>query len=50
VASGALSLRVDGESFALRARDAVYFETDVPHEYYNPGDEEAVLYLVMTYA
>lgn len=50
VASGALGLRVDGESFQLRARDAVYFEADVPHEYHNPTDGETVLYLVMTYA
>lgn len=50
VASGALGLRVDGESFQLQARDAVYFEADVPHEYHNPTDRETVLYLVMTYA
>jgi transcriptional regulator with XRE-family HTH domain len=50
VASGTLSLRVDGDSFLLRARDAVYFEADVPHEYHNPTDVESVLYLVMTYA
>jgi transcriptional regulator with XRE-family HTH domain len=50
VASGALGLRVDGQSFQLHARDAVYFEADVPHEYYNPTDRETVLYLVMTYA
>lgn len=50
VARGGLSLRVDGESFLLRPRDAVYFEADVPHEYHNTADEETVLYLVMTYA
>ena len=50
VASGVLNLRVDGESFLLRARDAAYFEADVPHEYHNPSDGETLLYLVMTYA
>jgi transcriptional regulator with XRE-family HTH domain len=50
VASGALSLRVDGERFELRTGDAAYFEADVPHEYRNPGDAPTLLYLVMTYA
>ena len=30
--------------------DAIQFEADAPHEYRNPSDEEAVIYLVMTYA
>jgi quercetin dioxygenase-like cupin family protein len=32
----------------LEAGDAVYFEADGPHEYHNPSDDEAVMYLVMT--
>jgi transcriptional regulator with XRE-family HTH domain len=50
VASGALTLLVDTERFVLGAGDAVFFEADVPHEYHNPGDIDAVMYLVMTYA
>ena len=49
VAVGALELLVDTERFVLRAGDAVFFEADVPHEYHNPGDVDAVMYLVMTY-
>jgi hypothetical protein len=30
-------------------KDAIYFNADVPHEYSNPTDEEALMYLVMTY-
>jgi transcriptional regulator with XRE-family HTH domain len=50
VSVGSLSLRVDSEVFALGAGDAVFFEADVPHEYENPGEQETVMYLVMTYA
>ena len=50
VSAGALHLLVDTERFTLDAGDAVFFEADVPHEYYNPGDREAIMYLVMTYA
>lgn len=50
VAAGALELLVDTERFVLAAGDAVFFEADVPHEYFNPGDVQAIMYLVMTYA
>lgn len=50
LSQGTLHLRVEAERFVLRAGDAVYFEADVTHEYYNPGEIEAVMYLVMTYA
>ena len=30
--------------------DAIVFEADAPHAYRNPGDVEAIMYLVMTYA
>ncbi|MER9934244.1 XRE family transcriptional regulator [Mesorhizobium sp. M0088] len=33
----------------LSEGDAILFEADVPHSYKNPGDSEAVAYLVMTY-
>lgn len=50
VSAGTLQLLVDTERFSLGPGDAVFFEADVPHEYYNPGDREAILFLVMTYA
>jgi quercetin dioxygenase-like cupin family protein len=50
VSAGSLTLRVESEVFALGAGDAVFFEADVPHEYENPGEHEAIMYLVMTYA
>jgi transcriptional regulator with XRE-family HTH domain len=49
VSAGALELQVGAERFQLGVGDAAYFEADVAHEYINPGDAEAVLYLVMTY-
>jgi len=33
----------------LAEGDAILFEADVPHSYRNPGDSEAIAYLVMTY-
>ncbi len=38
----------DGEH-RLEEGDSILFEADVPHGYRNPGDGEAVLYLVMSY-
>jgi transcriptional regulator with XRE-family HTH domain len=49
VTAGSLSLLVDSERFALESGDAVFFEADVPHEYHNAGDDDVVMYLVMTY-
>jgi quercetin dioxygenase-like cupin family protein len=34
----------------LAAGDAIQFDADAPHEYRNAGEEEVVMYLVMTYA
>ena len=50
VTSGALEMRVAGETHHLAAGDAIRFEADVPHEYHNRGRGEVVMYLVMTYA
>ena len=49
VVSGRLRLRVGDEVQELTPKDAIYFNADVPHEYSNPTDEEALMYLVMTY-
>ena len=50
VASGQIRIRFGSEQHLLGPSDAIFFEADVPHEYANPGDVEAVLYLVMRYA
>ncbi|GIW43903.1 MAG: hypothetical protein KatS3mg077_1185 [Candidatus Binatia bacterium] len=50
VSRGLVDICVGGESHRLASGDAILFEADRPHEYRNPGNEEAVMYLVMTYA
>lgn len=47
---GAVEIRVGSAKHELCAGDSIFFYADVAHSYVNPGDEEAVLYLVMTYA
>ena len=50
VSTGTVEITVDGQPHLLATGDAILFEADVPHSYRNPGDSEAVMYLVMTYA
>jgi len=50
VTQGAVEISVVTERHQLAQGDAILFEADVPHVYHNPGDVEAVMYLVMTYA
>jgi transcriptional regulator with XRE-family HTH domain len=50
VAQGSVEIEVEGARHALRRGDAIVFEADAPHAYRNPGDEESVMFLVMTYA
>jgi transcriptional regulator with XRE-family HTH domain len=50
VAKGGVEIEVEGARHVLEEGDAILFEADAPHVYRNPHDEEAVLYLVMTYA
>jgi quercetin dioxygenase-like cupin family protein len=45
-----VEITVAGESALLDAGDAIFFHADVPHRYRNVGPQQAVLYLVMTYA
>ncbi len=40
----------EGQRRLLRRGDAIVFEADVPHAYRNPGPDDSLLYLVMTYA
>ena len=47
--SGTVEILVGDERHRLSTGDAIQFEADVPHEYRNSGDRQAVMYLVMTY-
>jgi quercetin dioxygenase-like cupin family protein len=50
VSQGAVEIEVEGARQQLGQGDAIVFEADSPHVYRNPGDAEALMYLVMTYA
>ncbi|HZZ85009.1 MAG TPA: XRE family transcriptional regulator [Anaeromyxobacteraceae bacterium] len=50
VSRGSMELDIDGTRHLLSAGDAIVFEADRPHSYQNPGEQESVMYLVMTYA
>jgi len=50
VTHGDVEIRVGDERHQLGLGDAIQFPADVPHEYGNSGRDEAVMYLVMTYA
>jgi len=50
VNSGVVEIKVGAQVHRLGTGDAILFQADVPHVYVNPGDREAVMYLVMTYA
>jgi len=50
VANGSIRVSAGDETFELGTGDAIQFEADVPHTYANPGKDEVVVYLVMTYA
>lgn len=50
VVSGHVEIGINGTASQLHPGDAIVFDADVPHSYRNIGTEEAVLYLVMTYA
>jgi transcriptional regulator with XRE-family HTH domain len=50
VARGAVNIGVGKSRHELQLGDSITFDADVGHSYENPSDEEAILYLVMTYA
>lgn len=50
VVEGVVEVELEGETHRLEKGDAIVFEADVPHSYRNPGGEDALMYLVMTYA
>ena len=49
VVQGKLRLRVGENLIELGEGDSVYFKADIQHEYSNPGDQEAKMFLVMEY-
>jgi transcriptional regulator with XRE-family HTH domain len=50
VTAGTVEIDRGDEHHVLGTGDAILFEADVAHVYRNPGNTEAVMYLVMTYA
>ena len=48
--AGTLEIDVAGDTHKLETGDSILFEADTPHAYRNIGRNEAVMYLVMTYA
>jgi len=50
VSRGRLEIEVGGATHQLSGGDAIVFEAGAPHVYRNPGEDEALMYLVMTYA
>lgn len=49
VARGELGMVVGGTRHRLSAGDAILFDADLPHEYWNETSEPLHMYLVMTY-
>jgi rhodanese-related sulfurtransferase/transcriptional regulator with XRE-family HTH domain len=50
VVTGRLEVLVGTERYQLAKGDAIVFGADVTHSYINPGSEECLMHLVMTYA
>lgn len=50
VTGGTVEIDVAGDTHRLETGDSILFEADTPHAYRNAGKNEAVMYLVMTYA
>jgi transcriptional regulator with XRE-family HTH domain len=49
VIRGRLVVRSEGATAELDAGDALFFRADLPHSYANPGSEDTVAQLVMSY-
>lgn len=50
VVEGDLRVVIGGDRHKLGPGDAILFDADVPHEYWNDGTKPLHMYLVMTYA
>lgn len=47
VLAGQVHYEIDGKAYLLSAGDFLLFEADLPHRWSNPGDEPAMLVLVL---
>lgn len=50
VTAGRVEIDAGSDTHRLEVGDSILFEADTSHAYRNPGQTEAVMYLVMTYA
>jgi quercetin dioxygenase-like cupin family protein len=50
VVRGDIEIAIGDETHRLATGDSILFEADKPHSYRNVGDDDARMYLVMTYA
>jgi transcriptional regulator with XRE-family HTH domain len=50
VSRGSVEIEVSDKAYTLGGGDVLTFEADLPHAYRNPTHQEALMYLVMTYA
>lgn len=50
VSRGTVELQLGKSRHELKEGDSIVFDADVAHAYQNLGDDEALMYLVMTYA
>jgi transcriptional regulator with XRE-family HTH domain len=50
VVKGEIEIAIGDETHRLSTGDSILFEADAPHSYRNVGDDDARMYLVMTYA
>jgi quercetin dioxygenase-like cupin family protein len=50
VTAGSVEIEASGDTHRLEPGDSILFEADSAHAYRNVGRNEAVMYLVMTYA
>jgi transcriptional regulator with XRE-family HTH domain len=50
VARGQIEIQIGKSKHRLERGDSILFDADVAHSYVNVGHQEALLYLVMTYA
>lgn len=50
ITKGRVEISVGMDHVTLEAGDATWFNADLPHSYANPGEDEAVMYMVITYA
>ena len=50
VSRGSVDIHLGKSRHELKQGDSIAFDADVPHVYENTGSDEALMYLVMTYA